>query len=255
MAFPFSFPDQPSSGALLPLEMDLSGQTGLNQAYPVPWATYEAEIQTTHVSAAPMTGGLAALAVQQSNTGPLLAPPSRRLSSYMAPGPAIAASLALAAQGSGGLPPKIEDPLPSAPATSHYSTVQSLQSRELAELRMELEKEMEQLRQDLFGAAMGVSALKDRMDNLESAVLHPPAPPPAPGLSPSDVETLIRGWLDDHLPVCVGHAVQSNLDQAFQQTVARLTSTEFFRMSGPAPGLPPEQVFSQPPLILSTSLS
>lgn len=197
-------------------------------------------------------GGLAALAVQQSASGPL-APPSRRLASCMAPGSALAASLALATQTPAPTSPPVESPQVAVPATNHFNAVQSLQSRDLAQLRVELETELEQMRHDLFGAAMGVSTLKDRLDGLESSQEPKSAVPEH--ISAGGIELLVQNWLDAHLSSRVEQAVQATLDQALQQTINRLSSHEFFRLTAPLPDFCAETFLSQPPQILSASLT
>lgn len=248
MAFSFSFFSEHSP------ELPLTGHVSENHDEPeiekadaMPWMAHEEPAPSLFASteASPYTGGLAALAMQQSTSGPL-APPSRRISSYMTPGPAIAASLALAAQSSADLQP-MQNPPQSAPAANHFHAVQSLQSRELAQLRMELESEIQQVRQDLFGAAMGVSALKDRIDGLEGTADS--------SVSQPQIEQLIRSWLDSHLPSYVEQAVQQTLDKALQQTISTLSSSEFFRMPVHTPGLQSDNLLSQAPQILSTSLT
>jgi len=272
MAFAFSFFSEHSSGDY-PLEL-VAETTGsiaqqeqpaasalswvLNERVPDP----KEHVPTAHEHVpltqepVPVATGLAAMAVQQS-ASTLLSPPSRRLSGYMTPGSAIAASLALAAQPAPAslpeLPRQTEPPVPSAPATNHYQSIQNLQNRDLAQLRMDLEAEIEQVRQDLFGAAMGVSALKDRIDGLESTVEKKPAPVPA--FSKAEVEHLVRDWLETHLPPKVEQAVQEGLDQAVQQTISTLSSSEFFRMPVHTPGLNPATLLSQAPHILSSSLT
>lgn len=198
----------------------------------------------------PVVTGLAAMVVQQSTSGPL-APPSRKLASYAAPSSAIAASLAMAAPIAVAPYAPVENEKIIAPAKPHFNAVQSLQTRELSELRMDLEKEIESVRQDLFGAAMGVSALKDRLEDLEQLMAKKPV-----SAQPSlDVESAIRAWLDTNLPSYVEAAAQRILDSALAQTVASLSSHEFFRLPGHLPDLVPEVVFSQPPHILSTALT
>ncbi|TDU68118.1 hypothetical protein EI77_03235 [Prosthecobacter fusiformis] len=257
MPFSFSFIDQLSSGDPLPDPAAMIyGATG-PVPDPSPWIVHEEPVQQIHREPIelpmPCSGGLAALAVEQSVSAPL-APPSRKLASYMAPGPAIAASLALAAQSPTGVSIQGETPQQAPSVASHFNAVQSLQSRDLAQLRLDLEREIEQVRQDLFGAAMGVSALKDRLDDLESTVVSRP-PVATSAFSTAEVELLVRGWLDDHLPPYVEQAVKNTLDQAVQQTVSALSSSEFFRMPVHTPGLTPETILSQAPQILSSTLS
>lgn len=198
---------------------------------------------------APVATGLAAMVVQQSTSGPL-APPSRKLASYVAPTSAIAASLAIAAPIAPVSHPPIESEKVTAPAKPHFNAVHTVQTRELSELRMDLEKEIESVRQDLFGAAMGVSALKDRLEDLEQLMAKKPA-----DVSIPDVESAIQAWLDTNLPSYVEAAVKRTLDSAMEQTVASLSSHEFFRLTGHLPELVPDVIFSQPPHILSTSLT
>lgn len=198
----------------------------------------------------PPVTGLAAMVVQQSTSGPL-APPSRKLASYVAPTSAIAASLAMAAPIIAAPQPPLESEKITAPAKPHFNTVPILQTRELSELRMDLEKEIESVRQDLFGAAMGVSALKDRLEDLEQLM----AKKPAASESSPDVENVIQAWLDTHLSSYVEAAVQRTLAAALEKTVASLSSHEFFRLPGHLPDLVPEVVFSQPPHILSSALT
>lgn len=253
MAFSFSFFDQPSPGDPAPLPDPVSpGGTGIEKADPLPWMQHEEMLGLASTPVAPVTGGLAALAVQQSTSVPL-APPSRKLTSYMPPGSAIAAGFAIAAQASAGMPSEpMSNPPVSAPVASHFNAVQSLQGRDLAQLRMDLEREIEQVRQDLFGAAMGVSALKDRLDDLETTVAKPLAA--APAFSAAEVEQIIRNWLDVSLPPYIGQAVQRTLDQALEQTISSLSSTEFFRMPVHTPGFKADAVLSQAPQILSSTL-
>jgi len=253
MAFSFSFFSSPSSGTSSPESEEFAGIIGAKISDPRLWTQPQETAEQLQVSSLPpATGGLAAMAVQQSTSGPL-APPSRRINHGLTPGPAIAASLALAAQASAQSQPIPMEMPPSAPATHHYNAQQSLSNRDLAQLRLDLEAEIEQVRQDLFGAAMGVSALKDRIDGLEAMTAKEPAT--VPPLSPAEVERLVRDWLDAHLPSQVETAIQSTLDQALQQTISSLSSSEFFRMPVHTPGLNPDKLLSQAPQILSTSLS
>lgn len=263
MAFSFSFFAPPSTGDLYPeAGVELTGDP-LHAQEDFLLLTQSAESHAPLVEPKmppPITAGLAALAVQQSTAEPL-APPSRKLANYMTPGPAIAASLALAAQATGPVstsPPPV--PPPSAPpSSSHYSTMPGILGRDLAQLRMDLEREIEQVRQDLFGAAMGVSALKDRIDDLEaSTTSSPPATPAqaeAPHLSSAEIERLVTAWLNVHLTRHVQEAVQQTLDQALQQTISTLSTCEFFRMPVQYPGISSDHLLSQAPQVISTSQS
>ncbi len=252
MSFSFSFFSQRHQAAPRP-EVAEESVEKLDQPMDAPmnWGAAEPTTAPPEETPAPTTG-LAALAVQQCSG--LLAPPPRRMPSYMTPGPAIAASLALAAHAPAHRSAPVEaPPAQTAPAANHFSAVQSLQSRDLAQMRVELDAELEQMRQDLFGAAMGVSTLKDRLDGLESSLdKKPSAPEP---ISASDMEILVQNWLETHLNARVEQAVQASLDQAVQQTVSQLSSHAFFRLTAPLPGFDAETFLSQPPQILSATLT
>ncbi|MBB5037681.1 hypothetical protein [Prosthecobacter dejongeii] len=255
MSFSFSFFSQRHQAAPRP---EVVGEAVEKQDVPmnapVNWGATEQPLIAAapeEMPAAPTTG-LAALAVQQCSG--LLAPPPRRMPSYMTPGPAIAASLALAAHTPAPRSVPVEaPPAQTAPAANHFSAVQSLQSRDLAQMRVELDAELKQMRQDLFGAAMGVSTLKDRLDGLESSLdKKPSAPEP---ISAGDMEILVQNWLETHLNARVEQAVKASLDQAVQQTVSQLSSHTFFRLTAPLPGFDAETFLSQPPQILSATLT
>lgn len=201
----------------------------------------------------PVSTGLAALAVQQSTSSPL-APPSRKLANYVPPAPAIAAAgLAFVSHAPNSVePPRQPQPSPvSAPSNHHFHAVQTLQHQDVAQLRLDLEAEISQVRQDLFSAAMGVSALKDRLDGQEAV----PGQPYTPALSQHDIDRLVRAWLDIHLPSYVEQSVQKSLDQALQQTVATLSSSEFFRMPVHLAGQFSDPQLSRAPQILSSFIS
>lgn len=131
--------------------------------------------------------------------------------------------------------------------------MQTLQTQDVAQLRLDLEAEVAQVRQDLFSAAMGVSALKDRLDDLESSSGQ--GQPFSPALSQHDIDRLVRAWLDIHLPSYVEQSVQKSLNQALQQTVATLSSSEFFRMPVHMAGQFSDPQLSRAPQILSSFIS
>ncbi|SKA79691.1 hypothetical protein SAMN02745166_00530 [Prosthecobacter debontii] len=275
MAFSFSFFAPPSTGDLYPVTAE-NEQASEEPKAPVTaptvidWTQYEellglmeqptsAAVQEPELPLsqppAPLTAGLAALAVQQSTAEPLaMAPPSRKLGS-LTPGPAIAASLALAAQASGPVhpPPQALTSTPSPSTSTPFNHLHGLQSHELAQLRLDLEREIEQVRQDLFGAAMGVSALKDRIDGLESHVAKSPAQDP--GLTSGEIERLVKAWLNAHLPSHLKEPVKKTLDQALQETINTLSSSEFFRLPVRCPGFSPDSLLSQAPQVISSSRS
>jgi|GEM_PF-1185963 len=195
--------------------------------------------------------GLAALAMTEAAV-PTPPPPNRRLTTLPPPGPAVAASLARAAQA-----PGTQTKGAAVPTTPEEDwNLSQVAGRATALLRQEMQGEMDQVKSDLFGAAMGVSALKDRLDGLEALVIQaavqPNKTPPPP--TREDVSAWAQEWLDARLPAAVEAAVQRVLAQTAQQATAALSSAEFFRI--PVRPRPPGHLCSlldQPPLILSTS--
>jgi hypothetical protein len=65
--------------------------------------------------------------------------------------------------------------------------------------------QMEQLRNDLFGIAMSVSALNDRLDRLEQRVPSGASPVQA---SLATLRAEIESWLENHLNTAVEHCMQ-----------------------------------------------
>lgn len=184
-----------------------------------------------------------------------MASPNQRAASAP-PGAAIAASLAIAAQQ--------PEPRPSIVAKSQTSDEawlpNQISSRELAQVRVEMRQEIEQVRGDLFGAAMGVSALKDRLDGLESQVVAQAmqaaaaeaAPSSNPGPSREEVQGWVHDWLQTHLDDAVQAAVQKFLENAAEHVTSTLSSSEFFRMPTRPPAGTPLPPLSQAPQILSS---
>jgi len=65
--------------------------------------------------------------------------------------------------------------------------------------------QMEQLRNDLFGIAMSVSALNDRLDRLEQRASSSASPAQA---SLATLRAEIESWLENHLNAAVEHCMQ-----------------------------------------------
>lgn len=70
--------------------------------------------------------------------------------------------------------------------------------------------QMEQLRNDLFGVAMSVSALNDRLDRLEARA---PAGGPSMQAGLATLRGEIESWLENHLGVAVEHCMQRILSR------------------------------------------
>ncbi|WP_395737905.1 hypothetical protein [Prosthecobacter sp.] len=83
---------------------------------------------------------------------------------------------------------------------------------------LDLPAQIEQLRNDIFGIAMNVSALNDRLDRLEQRV------PPAGQSAQAGIATLrgeIEVWLEKHLNAAVEHCMHqiiSRQNTALSQT-------------------------------------
>ncbi|MES2595505.1 MAG: hypothetical protein V4662_09225 [Verrucomicrobiota bacterium] len=128
-------------------------------------------------------------------------------------------------------------------------------------VRHELQEEIEQVKNDLFGAVMGVSALKDRLDGLEAQLQRiqsaPPAAPvpasadptPTPGASRSEVEGLISSWMETNLST----AVERLLAASREQMMASLSTLSFFRTATPLSGTDRQSFLAQPPVILTAT--
>jgi predicted nucleic acid-binding Zn-ribbon protein len=77
-------------------------------------------------------------------------------------------------------------------------------TKEAAATAQDLPDQIEQLRNDIFGIAMNVSALNDRLDRLEQRL------PPAGQSAQAGIATLrgeIETWLENHLSAAVEHCM------------------------------------------------
>lgn len=178
--------------------------------------------------------GLAGMVIRQSE---LEAPPLNKRSPFPTSPFTTALSSPFAE-----LPTRLEAN-PPAPQPSSVTT-----APEVDELRQELNGEIEQVKNDLFGAVMGVSALKDRLDGLEaqlSRVESAPQPEPPPAL---EIEPVITSWLDDHLPA----AIERMLAEA-QLKMLGTPGAAFFRSSIPLSEAARQNLYSQPPVILNSA--
>lgn len=111
-------------------------------------------------------------------------------------------------------------------------------------LRGDMLNEIEQVKNDLFGAVMGVSALKDRLDGLEQQVATLPPPPPAADIpGRPEVEQWTTGWLAEHLEPSLERALVPLLEKIALKSKLRLPFT-------PADAA---TALSQPPVILTTT--
>lgn len=179
--------------------------------------------------------GLAALAVHQSGTeAPPInrRPPSQSLPT-MSPFPVE-------------VPVSAREALP---APGHWSSANEIKTSEAYEgLRQELRGEIEEVKSDLFGAAMGVSALKDRLDGLESQMSQK-QPPAQEQPSRQDIESWMSAWMDEHLPAALECAVTA----AQQRTLGTMSTQAWFRQPVTFPPADRLNFLAQPPVILTSS--
>ncbi len=186
--------------------------------------------------------GLAGIVIQQSEKQ---APPLNRRSPF----PSSPFSSLL------NSPPKASfgtNTDPKIPEVDHLATKTTEETTlGIDEVRQDLHGEIEEVKNDLFGAVMGVSALKDRLDGLEEQInriltatqTSATAPP-----SKLEVEPIIKSWLDDHLP----EAFERMLESA-QQRMLGTQGAAFFRSSISLSEVDRQNLLSQPPVILNST--
>ncbi len=186
--------------------------------------------------------GLAAMVVRQSE---IEAPPLNKRSPF--PSSPFSTLLGSPPQE----PPTKLDTNPFLAQTSIPPPAAPTAPPEFEDLRQDLHGEIEQVKNDLFGAVMGVSALKDRLDGLEAQLTSvqsaSPAPIPVPP-SKLEIEPVVISWLDDHLPA----AIERMLADA-QERMLGTPGAAFFRSSVPLSEAERQNLFSQPPVILHST--
>lgn len=141
---------------------------------------------------------------------------------------------------------------PSAPATSydtwHASVEQTEVPQTLETLKQELQHEIEQVKADLFGAAMGVSALKDRLDGVESTVATQTVAAASP-VSREEIQIWVSQWLDQNLP----EALERAISQAQQKLTGSLSSQHYFRQPIQHTHTDRHKALIHPPIILAST--
>lgn len=125
----------------------------------------------------------------------------------------------------------------------------------------ELQAEIEQVKNDLFGAVMGVSALKDRLDGLEGLLQEMqtqvgelpkrllPSPPQVQGPDRAEVEAWISEWMQERLPAELDRALAS----AQKRMLAALSTPAFLRPREPVNASERQTFLDQPPAILTST--
>ena len=179
--------------------------------------------------------GFAAMVVNQSETA---APPLNR----RPPSPFPVA------------PVQQSQPLfPSAPVVNHepwHASVDQMEAPQSLEmLKEELQHEIEQVKADLFGAAMGVSALKDRLDGMESAVAAQAVTAASSPLSREEVQSWVSQWLEQHLP----EALERAISQAQQKMTGSLSTQHYFRQPIQTHHIDRHKALIHPPIILAST--
>jgi hypothetical protein len=121
-------------------------------------------------------------------------------------------------------------------------------------LREELHEEINQVRNDLFGAVMGVSALKDRLDDLETSFLHSAAPaaaPPAPSIDRVEIESWISAWLETHLPTALDRALARLEEKTHSSTI--MSTTTWFRQPVHFQSPDRHTLLTQAPIVIAST--
>lgn len=117
----------------------------------------------------------------------------------------------------------------------------------------QLQEEIEQVKNDLFGAVMGVSALKDRLDGLEAQFSQRQTTVPqvitAPPTSRLEVESWVNSWMEVHLPAALDRAFSASQERI----MASLSTQAFFRTAAPLSGTERQSFLAQPPVILTAT--
>lgn len=184
------------------------------------------------------SSGLAAMVVNQSATE---APPlNRRPSAKSIPGLSPFPTETKESPPPDLLPPA--SPFMTAPESpAPFMSIEGLQQ--------ELQEEISQVRNDLFGAVMGVSALKDRLDDLENTTAQSITPPPPPPIDRAEIESCISAWLETHLPAVLDQALARLEDK----THGSISTNTWFRQPVHFQSADRHTLFTQAPVVISTT--
>lgn len=98
---------------------------------------------------------------------------------------------------------------------------------------------------------MGVSALKDRLDGLESQMTQKQASSTPAQAQPNrqEIESWMSAWMDEHLPTALDRAVTAGQ----QRALGTLSTQAWFRQPVSFPPADRLNFLAQPPVILTTS--
>jgi len=119
-------------------------------------------------------------------------------------------------------------------------------------LRDELHHEIEQVKNDLFGAVMGVSALKDRLDGLESQLTQIQSAPDAVSSSSAtraEITNWMSTWLEEHLPA----ALERALATAQERNLGAMSTTAYFHTTTRLSDTDRQSFLNHPPVILTST--
>jgi len=178
--------------------------------------------------------GLAALAVNQSD---FAAPPLNRRPQTPFP--------AAPEKQTGSTTPYFQAPVTDSWQVGH--TEQATPNYET--IKNELYAEIDLVKGDLFGAAMGVSALKDRLDGLETEFSQQSSTKTAHTISKEQIQSWVSEWLEAHLP----EAIENALSKAQQKAVGSLGTQQYFRLPVTFVNTDRNNLFSQSPVILAST--
>jgi len=140
----------------------------------------------------------------------------------------------------------------SLPDQSGLHSLDHSTSSESNNLRDEIHHEIEQVKNDLFGAVMGVSALKDRLDGLESQIGQIQSVPkiePASSVARAEMEEWLSAWLEEHLPA----AVERALANAQERALGIMSTTAYFRTTTQLSDTDRQSFLNHPPVILTST--
>lgn len=225
---PFTPLASKSASPFPPLASDIISVTETDPTQQLPKAPYEARLGIV-LPERREPQGLAALVVNQS--GPDAPPLNRR--PPLQPFPPAKAS----AEITPSIPVSTSTDWHESPGTSPLESKDSLRS--------ELLHEIEQVKSDLFGAAMGVSALKDRLDGLEHQAAQPAKSTSA---SLEALQAWATTWLEENLPKAIERALAAQLEKE----LSAMSSISYFRSPIRRPS-DRHTLLSQAPVILSSS--
>ncbi len=228
---------------------------------PMPTAAAPATTGTLMMQAGKMspTGyPLAAFAGMSTATPPKLPTAPHVNASFPLPGPAISANLAQAAHEDemnwqAEVKP-VEAQKKEEQGHAEWHGHQTSRDLMLAELKEKISADVAEVKNDIFGAVMGVSALKDRLDGVEGDVAAM-AKKSVAIPSQEALQAWMQGWIESNLSRIIEEAVSKALETAVPPETQPHWSSRLSGWSASVPLPDAGTLFCQPPVILSSSRS